>query len=273
MAQNDTKWGSDGQKGAKHLLSTFLRSEQGHSMPHAFLFLGPSGVGKKKLATEFVEKYFQVIDVKPEVLEYDFVESPSIENLRELISLTSLTSIGSKKVFILKNFHLASIGSINSLLKTLEEPSPSSMFVLISDQNTSLPTIMSRCIVVRCFPSSQSVSNLDLPKNLSSLLVGYPELAKQLIEMPGELDEISEHLERLKSRDLTLISKLSDFEPERLSLLIQLWIEYLKQNLESNLNLQNTITNLKVATQTKFDLSKSYNTKLVLQQFLLETKV
>ncbi len=271
--QPEKKWQTKLQAGARRLLDTFLENTEQSNLPHAFLFLGPKGVGKNKLANEFIQKVFVSLGIKPEILEYNFTDSPDIESLRELVSYSSLTSLGSKKIFVLRNFHLASTNSANSLLKTLEEPSRGSMFVLISDNNTALPTVMSRCIVVRCFPQSNSEQVSGLPENLQAALSGYPELAGDLIQNVELVPVLSEYLESLKSKDMSLIPKLADMEDADLKILIQLWIEHLKQKLQANINLALTVSNLRAAEQAKFDLSKNYNTKLVLQQFFIETKV
>lgn len=268
LQQNDVNWQTQGQLGAKQLLESFLNPKASGSLPHAFLFLGPEGIGKYNLAKEFAQNIFTTLGEASEILEYDFEESPSVESLREIIGFSSLTSIGQKKVFLLRNFEQASIGAVNSLLKTLEEPSTSSLFILVSNSNSTIPTIKSRCITVRCYPAKATSNAQSL---FHKAVAPYPLLAQKLEEFPETVQQLEENLQLLKSPNLTQVNTLSQQEPIFLKLLLQLWVELLKQDLEAT-NLLSTIHNLRVATQARFDLSKSYNTKLVLQQFILETK-
>lgn len=271
--KNELDWEISGQVGAKIALESFLQSKSHDSLPHAFLFLGPKGVGKYKLAKEFAGKIFKDPDSKSEVFEYDFVTSPSLEELRDIIGFSSLTSSQSKKVFILNNFELASMGSVNSLLKTLEEPPASSMFIIVSNGNTVLPTIKSRCISIRCYPSTQDAVNSDLPKVVAEAVIGYPELAARLLESPELVSLLEDQLPRLKSPNLNQIIALSKLEPEQLQLLLQLWTMLLKQEIQQGSEPKPLIKKIRTAMQTHADLSKSFNTKLVLQQFLIETKI
>ena len=272
-SQIDIEWSTLGQNGAKQLLSNFLSLGSTDKLPHAFLFLGPMGVGKSNFAKEFARKTFEMRAAKPEIFEYDFNDNPSIESLRELISLSNLTSVGQKKVFILNNFQKASQSSVNSLLKTLEEPSSSSMFLLISNSNRVLPTVMSRCIVVRCFSVSGQDSSLDLPLSLQELVSPYPQLSERLSKDEDLANLLSDNMAFLQKGGLSIVNKLSDLESDQLTLLLQLWTEYLKQKLHAGENIETNINNLKVASRTRNEIQKSFNTKLVLQQFLLETKV
>lgn len=272
-----TKWQTVGQSGAKHLLNNFLRQDNLINLPHAFLFTGPAGVGKYLLAKEFAQK----ISPKSEILEFDFADSGGVDSLRELIGFASLTTTsGYRKIFILKNFDQALPASSNVMLKTLEEPPASSMFILIANGNRVLPTVMSRCIAIRCFP----VANLDvstkLPKNLSEIVEQYPELLTQLEQQPVQAKLFGDLLGKLQAHQLTLINlfPLLELEATDLQLLVKLWIHSLKQHLAKKLvaqqpaELLDTIHNIKVAQMTHEDLQRSYNTKLVLQQFLIQTR-
>lgn len=276
-------WLTPGQSGAKNLLNNFLRESVIQDLPHAFLFLGPSGVGKTLLAKEFAQKITALSNLNSEkksaaeILEFDFADSGNVENLRELMGFTSLTSANnSRKIFLLKNFDLASVASSNIMLKTLEEPPVSSMFILVANSNGVLPTVMSRCIRIRCFPVSDLKVNSKLPKNLVTIVSEYPELLDRLENEPEKAKVISELLNKLQGHNLGLLSlnSLIDLETEDLKLFIKLWIHSLKQHLGQDNKpemLTNIIHNLKVAQNTNEDLQRSYNTKLVLQQFLIQT--
>lgn len=274
-------WKTAGQNGAKHLLNNFIHAENLDDVPHAFLFLGPAGIGKIDLALEFAQKISESRQQhgRAEILEYDFAESGSVENMRELISYSNLTSVNGKKIFILKNFELAKPSSSNILLKTLEEPAVSSMFILVVNGQKVLPTIMSRCVAIRCFPLEESdmsglASLAALPKNLSQIIGHYPSLGRQLQNDPERAQLLSDILGKLESRQFSLIDLnfLAELAAEDLQLLVSLWIYHLKRQIDSSNNLSTIVHNLKVAQNFYEDLQRTYNSKLVLQQFLMNTK-
>ncbi len=278
LAQNQRKlsdWESLGQFGAKKLLGSLLAAKV--SLPHAFLFVGPSGVGKYQLAKEFAEKIGIVDGVKPEVYEFDFSLDNGLGELRELMKLSSLTAANQgKKIFVLRNFQLASSGSINGLLKTLEEPTPETIFLLISDSNSSLPTVLSRVVQVRCFPISETV-NPNLPGILGHSLQGFPGLRIQYEENSEAMEEMKDLLQKLQvaakqQSALVLSNQLADLDSSKLQILLRLWTNNLKNSLPQS-NIVACIASIRAAQTATEDLRKNYNTKLVLQQFLQETKI
>jgi hypothetical protein len=63
-------------------------------------------------------------------------------------SLQQSPALGSRKVAILEGVELLTTAAANAFLKTLEEPSASTLLLLVADeQNRVLPTIKSRCQV------------------------------------------------------------------------------------------------------------------------------
>src|SRR5260221_2148399 len=56
--------------------------------------------------------------------------------------------MGSKIIAIINNAKNLNLQSGNALLKTLEEPSPSSIIILVSSSGSVLPTVVSRCQVL-----------------------------------------------------------------------------------------------------------------------------
>jgi len=62
---------------------------------------------------------------------------------------------GRKKVFIINNAHQMNLESANAFLKTLEEPPQDSIIILITDrQALLLPTIISRCRIIKFYPNA-----------------------------------------------------------------------------------------------------------------------
>ena len=83
-----------------------------------------------------------------DVIEIDAASNNGVDNIRELReSVKYPPQIGSKKIYIIDEVHMLSTGAFNALLKTLEEPPESVVFVLCTTEPQKLPqTILSRCM-------------------------------------------------------------------------------------------------------------------------------
>jgi len=118
-------------------------------IPHALLFEGPEGIGKKELAINFAKMILGKVKNHPDFLliepQKNIISIEQIKN--ELIRFLSLSPfVAKKKVAIIQNAELMTRAAQNSLLKTLEEPRGDSILILVSSKpELLLPTILSRC--------------------------------------------------------------------------------------------------------------------------------
>jgi len=151
-----------GQERAINILRSSIRRNR---LTHAYLFSGPEGVGKRITALALAKALNCVEhsdsacgiclschkingsnhpDVK--VIEPQGL-SLSIAQMRELQKEISLKPFeGRWKVYIISEAEKMTPQAANSLLKTLEEPPPHSLIILVTSQEYSLlPTIISRC--------------------------------------------------------------------------------------------------------------------------------
>lgn len=143
---------------------------------HAYLFVGPSGVGKRRFARELArcllcESPVQVGEACGECPACQQVESAThpdlilasrpedklelpIDVIREVSSRLALKAArGGRKVAIVDDADDMNDTAANAFLKTLEEPPPKSVLILLAtDLETQLPTIVSRCQVIRFSP-------------------------------------------------------------------------------------------------------------------------
>jgi DNA polymerase-3 subunit delta' len=81
----------------------------------------------------------------------NYIKINSVRDLRRDAALSSFE--GGKKVFLISNAETMNAEASNSLLKTLEEPSSDSVFVLTASQKEQLlETILSRCQLIQFDP-------------------------------------------------------------------------------------------------------------------------
>lgn len=154
----------------------YLRSAaESGTVSHAYLFVGPTGAGKKSAAKALACALFcadggcgacaacrRVRDVThPDihVLTPEGVNYP-IEQIRDMIHDVHLKPIeASLKVYVFEDAGRFNEASANAFLKTLEEPPADVVIILLAnDFRDVLPTIASRCHVVRFAPVSESVA-------------------------------------------------------------------------------------------------------------------
>jgi len=175
-------------RGHDAVVMAFARAVQRGRLAHAYLFSGPPGVGKRLFAGELAKALLcesRPIDGRLEACDHcpscvlvdagthpDFftaarpADSPNlpIEVMRELCRGFSLKSArGRGKVAILDDADdlddpITLNAAANCFLKTLEEPPPRSVFILVgSSIDRQLPTIVSRCQIVRFTPLAAEV--------------------------------------------------------------------------------------------------------------------
>lgn len=158
-----------------------LRSmQEKRQIPHALLFSGPKGIGKKTLARAFAatllggnsDKLVQIGNhpdfhlLKKEAEKKEIL----VEQVRELGSRLKLKPYQSDlSLALIDNAHELNLTAANALLMTLEEPPSHSHLILISDAPHKLPeTIISRCQIVSFAPLSEQ-ELAELLKKLFSI--------------------------------------------------------------------------------------------------------
>jgi DNA polymerase III subunit delta' len=136
-------WRTIGHEQVKRLLGLQL---QNGTTAQSYLFLGPEGVGKRLLAKEFASRMGASSN---SLLEFDFA-TQGVEDLRELLSRIALRPFGGgSQVVILDGAEHMQASTSNALLKTLEEPSASTVLILLSSRTNVPATVVSRCQVVQ----------------------------------------------------------------------------------------------------------------------------
>ena len=132
------------------------------SAVHAYLFVGPPGSTKHEAARAFAallltghddpdtrDSRLALAGEHPDVREVERTGARIVaEQIGEIIRNASMAPIeGARKVMVLHDFHLLDAQGAARLLKTLEEPPPSAVFLVLADQvPPELVTIASRCV-------------------------------------------------------------------------------------------------------------------------------
>ena len=82
-----------------------------------------------------------------DVIEIDAASNRGIDEIRDLREkVRVLPAQGKKKVYIIDEVHMLTMEAFNALLKTIEEPPESVMFILATTEPQKIPaTIRSRC--------------------------------------------------------------------------------------------------------------------------------
>jgi DNA polymerase-3 subunit delta' len=139
---------------------------------HAYLFVGPAGCTKDEAARAFAAVVLTGSDdaetrdarlvlagEHPDVREVERAGARiSAEQVADIIRNASLAPLeGTRKVMVLHEFHLLEANGASRLLKTLEEPPASTVFIVLADQvPPELVTIASRCVRIDFGTVSQS---------------------------------------------------------------------------------------------------------------------
>jgi len=151
-------------------------------LPHAYLFVGSEGIGKKLVALTLAKTINceegkedccdrclscrkigdgNHPDVSVIVPEGQFIRIDKIRELQRSLSYRPFE--GKKRVCILDGADRMKAEGANALLKTLEEPPPSTLLLLVaSERERLLPTIVSRCqqLTFTRLPMDQMVGEL-----------------------------------------------------------------------------------------------------------------
>ena len=253
-------WGLIGHQWAVELLQNHLARG---GPRHAYLFTGPSGIGRRTLALRFAEALnatpMGTVDSNSKRhKQYQRMQHPDlsvvqrqegdrdlkINAVRELQHTLSLAPYMSNyRVALLLNFEEANPSAANALLKTLEEPSSRVVLLVTAESSEALlPTIVSRCEVIRLrpVPLDQVAEGLqthwgadpEQARLLAHIASGRPGYACYLLQNPEILTQRQAWLD--EQRDLLTGNRVKRFayaekmskDKEQLPRHLLVWLAY-----------------------------------------------
>lgn len=181
---------------------------------HAYLFVGAASVGKATVARLFAAallcptadsecngcrraragNHSDLIPVVP-----DGSSNLGVEQIREVVGQAALAPVeGGRKVFLFEEAGVMTDQAANALLKTLEEPTPATVFLLVAESPDELPpTVASRCRTVHFgrVPEPDMVPALaaaglepEAAEGVARVSGGRPGLALSLAHEPHVAD-------------------------------------------------------------------------------------
>ena len=246
-----------GQRFAKKYLSNSIKSNM---ISHAYMFEGPSGVGKNTMARELATTLLEMENLfnSPDYIEITpDGNSIKIAQIRKLQSDILVKPYKSYKIYVIDEAQKMTVEAQNALLKTLEEPPKYAIIILITNNKESLlDTIKSRCEILKFTPIplvevADYLTQTGVDKNRASLLANFSRGSMQkAIELSESedfhimRDEVQKYVETFLTGSMldimdiqSSIEKYKDNITNVLDLLVNYFrdIMMVKENVDSSM--------------------------------------
>ena len=169
----DGNWGLIGHEWAVDMLRQHILND---SVRHAYLFAGSPGLGRRTLVLRFAQALTCATPAAPatpcgtcrtckqiEAMQYTDLTVIQAEKEGGVLKVEQIRAVrqslvlkpyqGKYRVALFLRFHEANASAANALLKTLEEAPSHAILILTADTTEQLlPTIVSRCEIMRLRP-------------------------------------------------------------------------------------------------------------------------
>lgn len=274
------------------------------TLAQSLLIVGPPSVGKAALARELAaavlsrgvrdpDRALQLARHRkhPDLVWLEVLEGKSeisVEQVRDLIHALNLAPVeSSRRIGVIDDAHLTNESSQSAILKTLEEPNPSAMLIIVAPTVDSLqPTIVSRCQVValRRVPPDDIIAALQargvepdraqLIGRLARGRAGWALRAEVEPDLVEERQRWAEDIERLARSNLTArfayAEKLAREPGDQIEAVLEEWIaQWRAQELRSDPAEQH-VRVMRALLETGKRLRQNANARLALDALLMQ---
>lgn len=251
--------------GNKDIQEYFHKILKRGELSHAYIFSGPSHIGKKSFALHMAKQCIAQSrrwdqDVKDErnILDHIFSLIPSqkkkkkskssiepfrtidIESIREYRRRLSYGAHQGMTICLIEEAHAMTVSAQNAFLKILEEPKENIIFFLLTDRIGSLlPTLVSRCekitfslVVKEEMEEFFFSSRFGSDKDLIDLSFGRPGIFQELrndIKKASDRRTLLHFFTTFSSRNMyerIIFAEKISSKPEKVLELFEMWIEY-----------------------------------------------
>jgi len=258
----NSNWDLIGHEWAVDMLKKHVAHE---AIRHAYLFCGPPGLGRRTLALRLAQALNCTAPLEPglpcgicrDCKQIESMRHPDmnviqaeseggtlkVDQIREVQHSLILKPYQSKyRVALFLRFQEANDNAANALLKTLEEAPAHAVLILTADNPEQLlPTIVSRCEILRLRPLSIDTIEEDLIKHgvehegarlLAHISGGRPGYARRLADDDSLLEKREERLNDLQTllpaprvEKFSYADKLSK-DKDAMRQTIMIWLSY-----------------------------------------------
>ncbi|NEQ81099.1 MAG: DNA polymerase III subunit delta' [Moorea sp. SIO2I5] len=223
----------------------------------AYLFAGPSGVGRSLVARAFIEQLFgqgipadgqvsikkrliqgnhpDLLWVEPTYLHNGTLVSATkavqkgiqrqappqirLEQIREIARFLSNYPLeASRKVVVLEQAETMAEPAANGLLKTLEEPGNATLIVIAPNTESLLPTLVSRCQRIPFYRLGSETMTTVLRQTGHEQILQEPSVLAIAQGSPGEAIAAFEQLQAMPPNLLTQLTQLPHTSRQALAL-------------------------------------------------------
>lgn len=278
--------------GNRKVVERMSRAVQSRNISHAYLLEGDRTIDKLGLAENFVKAILcregsgdscehclschKINHGNHEDVIYLAAEGSSIkdEAVEELQSrLKKKPYVGDRNIVILQDADTMTPKAQNRLLKTLEEPAPGTVMILLSENMENLAqTILSRCVIFRLnpFETPEYRDVLEGTIRIADMLLDkrpFYEISSQLADYTGDRNLAFEFLDALESwyRDLAI----SGYDPSGELIFHGERIDEIRKR--GRLYQRNTIDKAVAAIEeAKNDLNRNLNISYTIKNMILK---
>ena len=238
----------EGIVGQEQTVEKLKRALKNNQISHAYLFEGEKGLGKKDMALKLASALNCTDDARkpcnkcnscikiaggnhPDIKIIEKDGTIKVEEIRKIIGELQLKPYESKyKIYIICDADRMNVESQNAILKTLEEPPPYAVLILLTTRGDSLlPTVISRCRIIKLYPTNPEVVKDYLIKDrgideerahmLAAFSGGILGRAVELLDNPDfyyRREKIIEICNKLLTSNLfSVLEQITFFEEQR----------------------------------------------------------